>query len=1168
MALVGKILRPLASPLVLDNVLTIDQDRDVSDAISDARYAISGHPEQQVGSAYLVEQTPTIAGVVADETPTRKDRTRLSCRATDFDGINQRFGGGNTSTGKTQLSASAWMRPDQVLVAGSVFAEYNVASDRGWLIDQSAKHLQIIISQDGGSTNWKWYRVDNLLTVGEWFHVAFTFDLDVGGGVNELLIYVNGKEVTPNKMADVNLTAIFDTTSSIEVAKSSASYFDGQIQQPLIYEGVWSAAEVRDLYLGKYDAITAPTYGWFLDSDTAHPLTSSSPTLTPANSPDLYEDDAIGGGDWYNGEGWNFGNKGRINITPTDGDSFTFKIKTTDTQVIIMSGATSEWECSFKDADAVDCMRSASYNASTVVVDGVDHTSDTRDQLHAAIADGVEHTVVITMLSSTVQSVSYENWDYVEWNNYAQYSGGWDLTTGYIRLTHINGVAITDDDIDFDNTTIIAPKRWDEELDSDGSAAVTSESFGVARRDGQLRGSQNAINLDGINQYGSVGDDDIFSFGDGVTDSPFSLSVKIKVDSFGVTSRGIITKRQSSINNDWTFIVLDNGKLWFSLFDGNSTNYINTVSDNAISIGDDLELLATYDGSGSTTGLNIYINGVIVPQTKSTVGTYLAMHNSTAAVMIGRYQNADQVLDGSIWDARIYDSEVTPSTMDSVSPIAHWPMSETTGDISYDVSGNGKDCTWQNSPERVGQDSYHWNENRGCSSVPVFQPTMVTLSGPTLDFDGVKTFTFEVDCVPTESGQNTLLTFGSVSPFWIFQNNLEFKVGLRTVANAIAYHVFSGVFAYDQYSSLKLEVIEDVTSPETNSSLVLTNLETGEIIETISGIDIGMSSALSNSSVSYVGTYNTAANEFSGDLYRIKASMSGTDEIDVTFPSFENSAGTDFVESGGTLAIKKIPALADGSGNDTNGYPLNQPTGPWLYEGDETYVDFDVVANANQWLEQRWQEAEFDGVSSEIDIDDAKSQFSIASDFSGSMLFRLDTSVNQALLSSTTSASDRFSIFYQSANLRISARKGATTVSKSIAFSGGSDFDWHKITWDYNSAGHTITATLDGVEFDGASLANPLATAGAKIGASTTGTFVLDGAVRNVRVDSGSDWPTLGTSLDLSPQVNHGTDTDITYNRLTDVSYTAGATVSQPFSVNDATAGRVSELIQFTFPKV
>ena len=79
-----------------------------------------------------------------------------------------------------------------------------------------------------------------------------------------------------------------------------------------------------------------------------------------------------------------------------------------------------------------------------------------------------------------------------------------------------------------------------------------------------------------------------------------------------------------------------------------------------------------------------------------------------------------------------------------------------------------------------------------------------------------------------------------------------------------------------------------------------------------------------------------------------------------------------------------------------------------------------------------------------------------------------------------------------------------------------------------------------------------------------------DFEIKNVVVKQGTtstnDQPLLGTSLDLSDNLFHGTDTDNNYNRLTDVSYQAGDTVEQPFSVNDDTSGRVSELIQFIFP--
>ena len=56
----------------------------------------------------------------------------------------------------------------------------------------------------------------------------------------------------------------------------------------------------------------------------------------------------------------------------------------------------------------------------------------------------------------------------------------------------------------------------------------------------------------------------------------------------------------------------------------------------------------------------------------------------------------------------------------------------------------------------------------------------------------------------------------------------------------------------------------------------------------------------------------------------------------------------------------------------------------------------------------------------------------------------------------------------------------------------------------------------------------------------------------------------LGGSIDLA-NVNHGADTDVVYNRLTDVSYTAGDTVEQPFSVS-TTGNKVYDLVKFTFP--
>lgn len=892
----------------------------VEQILLDARAALNIHPEQQVGATYLAEQTPTIAGVVEDETPTHKDRTRLSCRASDFDGINQSFSGGNTSTSKTQLSAAVWIRPDQVSSAGGIFGEYDSGStDIGWLINQSSNDFVVYISEDGGNTNWKSYQVSNLLVVGEWLHIAFTFDLDVGGGINELLIYVNGKEVTPTKTADVNLTAIFDTTVNIEVGKETTIEFDGQIQQPLIYEGVWSAAQVRDLYLQQTDDIQI-TYGWFLDADTAHPLTSSSPTLTPANSPDLYEDDAIGGGDWLNEKGWN-------------------------------------------------------------------------------------------------------------------------------------------------NSGTLAPKRWDEELDSLGNAAADSTSFGVARRDGQLRGDSNAVSLNGINQFGTVANSYDFSGDDWVLSGYVNFS---NID----LQQAILSQQPETVY--WLYKTAAND--WALYF--NSTAV--TFSVGTISAG--IDYYFSLSKSGSSFTLSITANGVTTSDTQTATQDSV-VENLTIGKQVSSF------LNGSIWGLKLDHANGFEI-----------PVSEKTGDISYDVSGNGKDCTWQNSPERVDQDSYHWNEAKGY-------------------------------------GQYELITNGT------FDSDIT------------GWTDNSGGAAYIEWDAGRLSMVGD--------GIDFVNAD--QQITTV----VGETYTLLYDRISGTGTVRCRIGTTLGGVDLLDQSdstpdssftLSFTATTTTTYVRFRHgSNSTNYIDNVSIKPTALIPALAAGT-NDANGYPLTNPAGPWLYEGDETYVDFDVVANANQWLEQRWQDTEGDGVGY-LTLDSA---ITLSGAFDVEFLH---------YASSYSSAESIIGHSSETSQIGFSATKYFIRVlnggSSDNTIAAPSINQWHSVKIARDSS-DIVTATIDGTEttlFSGAAQSGDFVIN--QIFKGTLGIFT--GNVRNVKITDNTtiimDFDSL-IDIDLSSSVNHATETatDITFNRLTDTSYTAGDVVEQPFSVNDDTSGRVSELIQFTFP--
>ena len=690
----------------------------VEQILLDARAALNIHPEQQVGATYLAQKTPTIAGVVEDETPTRKDRTRLSCRASDFDGINQSFQSAATVTSDdlTELSVFTWFNWGGKAAGNTIASEWGAAGTKWLMTLTSVGRYEFYLSDSVSAATKKQYAGSVGFSPDEWHHIGFTFSaID-----NEFKIYIDGAEAVAGagyglvKSSDANLAQLYDTTEpfSIGTYNTTTNPFDGQIQQPLIYEGVWSAAQVRDLYLQQTDNIPI-TYGWFLDSDTAHPLTSSSPVLVPANSPDLYEDDAIGGGDWLNEKGWN-------------------------------------------------------------------------------------------------------------------------------------------------NSGTLAPKRWDEELDSLGNAATDSTSFGVAKRNAQLR------------------DGPCFSFG--------------------------------------------------------GTEYAT---------------------NGNLVGTETVV---------SSEGT------STPTISAGRID----FTAGTCWNLLLSNG-------------SHYAGSERTGIIWHD-DVNDEHLTFFNSPNWNLQDTYFWSESVGFS------------------------------------------------------------------------------------------LYEHASEP---------------------------------------------------DLF-VPLKSDGT-ALSITPPSGYTKTS-------------------------------DNPAGPWLYEGDETYVDFDVVANANQWLEQRWQDTEGDGIGY-LTLD---SEITLSGVFDVEFLHYASSYASAESIIGHSSETSQ--IGFSSTKYFIRVLNGG---SSDNTIAAPSINQWHSVKIARDSS-DIVTATIDGTEttlFSGAAQSGNFVIN--QIFKGTLGIFT--GNVRNVKITDDTtiimDFDSL-IDLDLSSSLNNTTETvtDITYNRLTDVSYTAGDVVEQPFSVNDDTSGRVSELIQFVFP--
>jgi len=176
-----------------------------------------------------------------------------------------------------------------------------------------------------------------------------------------------------------------------------------------------------------------------------------------------------------------------------------------------------------------------------------------------------------------------------------------------------------------------------------------------------------SMDFDGTSDFIGLGDSDDFSFGNEVTDSPFSLSGWVKPDD--LTIFRFINKWSGSLGYEYLFSTNSSDQLSFII------NSLGTVSRLGITTStltskDWQHWVATYDGTGSTTGNNsgmkIYINGVEVTTSDANSGTYVAMQNTTAPLKIGTEDNNFYYANGKIDEVAVFNTALTAREVKSI----------------------------------------------------------------------------------------------------------------------------------------------------------------------------------------------------------------------------------------------------------------------------------------------------------------------------------------------------------------------------------------------------------------------------------------------------------------------------------------------------------------------
>ena len=198
--------------------------------------------------------------------------------------------------------------------------------------------------------------------------------------------------------------------------------------------------------------------------------------------------------------------------------------------------------------------------------------------------------------------------------------------------------------------------------------------------------NQYSMDFDGVDDYIDLGDSDDFSFGNGTTDSPFSISTWIKIGQ--TTSQGIVTK-YGSVNSTQEYLFYTTaGKLRLLLLDANNGENNFTTGITNLAIDTWYHVACTYDGRGGINarlGITLYINGNEETVTTSG-GAYTAMSNTSQPVEIGKHLTSE--LLGNIDEIAIFNSELsasditsiynsgTPNDLTSLNPVAWYRMGD------------------------------------------------------------------------------------------------------------------------------------------------------------------------------------------------------------------------------------------------------------------------------------------------------------------------------------------------------------------------------------------------------------------------------------------------------------------------------------------------------------
>ncbi len=620
------------------------------------------------------------------------------------------------------ITIAAWIRRDGTGSREAIIGKYRTSdSKRGYYMDVESVAdtygISFFLGDSDGAAFSQAVANDVLISSGEWYHVAGTWDKN---GDGKLRVYVNGIEETSYPFQDTKTDSININDLAVWFGnrEGTTRYFDGDIDDMRLYNRALSPSEIVDLY-----SIGGLIGYWSFDENTG----TSTVYDRSGNGYDGTMDTTMTEDDWVPGK---FG-------SALDFDGNNDNVTVNDNNQLDITGNFSVSAWVRRDAGAGAYILS---KTSTSGSGGYGVLIGSAGEVYCRTDNGTSNTDSYTPISMISANSIWHHVGVVRNGTSCRvYIDGVDRTS--VANSHstsgVNGLDLvigsrSDAAVEFWYGAIDEVKLYDyvrtpaqitEDMNAghpapgspvgsalghwkfDENYGDTANDSGTGGHYGDLAGMWdscpgagacptwtssgkfgNALDFDGSDDYVNMGDQSAYAL---ERDSPITLEAWVTADADAGMS--IISKMDNDSSDIGYQIQFGGaGKFFMQIINTLSTNGIEVENQGDLNYDDGNwhHVVATYDGSEDADGVKLYYDGEQLATTtnfNNLTGTIL---NDVGLRVGARNGTGAQYYEGKIDEAKIYNIELTPS---QVKVAYSQGRAALLGAVSTDSSG---DAVW------------------------------------------------------------------------------------------------------------------------------------------------------------------------------------------------------------------------------------------------------------------------------------------------------------------------------------------------------------------------------------------------------------------------------------------------------------------------------------------